>query len=132
MGKIAWNRYFQMGITGIDRRNKQFIEKMNELIDTIRLEKDLLQIKTILSDFANHVHLHFRLEEAYLRDRLNDSEYLDHRERHLFFENFLRNPHLKSNTINQPETEELSDFLADWVNFHIQYLDKNAFCSTKV
>ena len=130
MRKIVWDRRFQMGIPNVDQRNRQFIEKINGLIETIQKEKDSLRIKALLSDFADHVNQHFRLEEACLRNRIDTLQYSDHRERHLFFENFLRTPLLESSGENQPDTEELSDFLADWVVFHIQYLDENAFCST--
>ena len=128
MPKIEWNKRFQLGIQDIDQRNRVFVEKINGLIETIRKEKDLLRVNALLSDFANHVNQHFRLEETYLREKLDTLQYSDHRERHLFFEDFLHNPLLKSDGENKLDTEELSDFLADWIVFHIQNLDKNAFC----
>lgn len=130
MRKIEWDRRFQLGIRDIDDRNKRFIEKINGLIETIRKEKDLLRVEVLLSDFSNHVNQHFRLEETFLREKLDDTQYFDHKERHLFFEDFLRTPLLKSSGENKTDTEELSDFLADWIIFHIQNLDKNDFHST--
>lgn len=129
MGKIAWDRRFQVGIFDVDQRNRNFIEKINELIDILRNENDFLRIRILLSDFSEHAHQHFQLEERYLCSRLDALEYSDHCERHLFFENFLRTPLLSNNGENQPDSEELADFLTDWVAFHVQYLDKDAFGS---
>jgi hemerythrin-like metal-binding protein len=129
MRKIVWDERLQMGIADVDQQNRQFVETINELIGAIQQEKNLLRIKSLLSDSVNHVNRHFEFEEAYLRNRLDPLEYSDHRERHLFFEDFLRNPLLNSDEENQFNVEELADFLADWVAFHIQHLDKKAFSS---
>lgn len=127
MEKIEWGESIQSGIPEIDQRNKQFVDGVNQLIKYIYIqaERETLGICRILSDFADYASRHFRHEEAYLHDKLNDLEYSDHRDRHLFFEGFLRDPVFQNDDVGQCDIEELSDFLAEWVDFHIRHLDKN-------
>lgn len=129
MGKIEWNRHFQTGIQEVDSRNEQFIHNMNEMLDTIRHEKNAFRLKRLLNKLADHIRQHFLAEEVRLREKLNEVEYSDHKNRHLFIEDFLRTPFLLKPDCYHYTVEEVSDFLEEWFTVHIQYLDKDAFLS---
>lgn len=128
MGKIGLKEPFQCSIQDVNDMNTWLVWEVIVLINTIQEEKDLLRVKTLLSDFGNRLSQHFRLEESYLRHQLDSLHYFDHQQQHLFFEDFLRNLPLENSGVNPLDTKELADFLENWTVFHIKYLHKDALC----
>lgn len=127
MGKIVWDERLEIGIFCIDKKNHCFIENINELIDVITFCHSRPEIIEHTSNFAVYTSQHFRDEEKYLKRFINGLDFRDHRQRHLFFEDFLRVPFLSSVDDKKLDILEMIDFIADWVTFHIQYLDKQTF-----
>lgn len=129
MWKIEYEQSLRSGVEDIDWCNRYLIEIFNKLTGIILKEKNTDNIKALLVNFADEVSPYFRIEESYWRERLDELEYLDHKERHLFFEESLRDPVLRS-TAGHADIEELVGFLRDWLVFHIKYLNNGSFCST--
>lgn len=113
------------GIYGLDESKKQFIELVNVLLDYLSNPSPPSDVRIRLSTLANYAGQYFRLEEIYLKKKLEAYEYLNHRKQHLIFENFLRSPIIQKTDDGQDDTEELAGFLADWFNFHMQHLDND-------
>ncbi len=129
MGKIEWDETFQVGVPHLDHRNRQFIVRVNQLLESVRRLHSATQIIEYLSEFSDEADHHFHYEERFLREAIDALEFDDHAARHAFFVDSLRQPFLDSDNEQPPDVEELAAFFTDWLTFHIQKLDKQAFGS---
>lgn len=107
-------------------QNKHLEEQTNLLISQLQRQTEVPAVRELLSHFADCFDQSFRSEESYYENILEESEISDHRERHLFFINYLRDPVLVRHNDLQCSIEELSRFLKDWIDFHVHHLDKYA------
>jgi len=124
--------HLETGMTEIDQHQKDFLRKANILIERIRKETALSDVKKLLSMMADETENYFETEEEYLLKILNRFELSDHRERHQFFVEFLRSPILTTTDDASCDMEELTAFIVDWINFHINQLDKTDFSACRV
>lgn len=125
MVKEKKSEQLYFGISGLDESRKQFIDHLNDLLDKLSNTSMLSDVRIRLCTLANYAGQYFRLEEIYLQKKLDAYEYNDHRKRHLFIENFLREPIIQKTDDGQYDIEELKTFIVDWITFHIQHLDNN-------
>lgn len=126
MKTINWDNSFETGIQSLDHRNRNYIDKLNGLIRAIQANP--LQIKELLGDFLPYARRHFGAEEFYLARTVDAAAFADHRRRHRFFQEFLSQPLLDDSF----GAEEVCGFLADWTEFHIRHLDKDALSGLSV
>lgn len=125
MEKSVSHEHTPIDLSSFHQRSEEFLEKMDHLIGDIRRETKYPAVLSLLSDFADYAGPYFREEETCYNGVLNRCEFSDHRRRHFFFENYLREPILKDDEKNQCDTEDLCAFLVDWVKFHLQHVDED-------
>jgi hemerythrin-like metal-binding protein len=121
---MRWNPSLATGNKVVDREHKELIA----LIDRLELTgsgPDGSGIRNALDDMTDYVFVHFQMEEKLMRregypdDELR-AHLAEHRELDLRTSEFVRRYEAGELTSVQP----IVDFLYEWLNHHIQEVDK--------
>jgi hemerythrin len=124
MSNISWDAKFRTGIPILDTQNKHFLEKVNLLSECLYNEVNNDSSSRIFRDFLSYTQNHFKQEELFY-EQYDLQELDEHRQQHFLFQENLIS--FSSEVINEgPDAlKGLTEFIQDWVVFHILYVDKN-------
>lgn len=125
MAIIIWNESYNLGIEEIDRQHRKLVNIINELNDGMEFEGNSREIMTLLDQLIDYTHYHFASEEQYMLLKDYDAQdFKTHQGEHIAFLKKIREK--QSQCHNDPEnvSDELLDYLVDWMVNHILGEDK--------
>ncbi len=120
--KATWDKSFETGIELVDKQHKRLFEIINDLDEAINASLGANVHKELFEELANYLTEHFGTEER-LMDRWKYPRYEEHLNSHNGFTAKVRDFHKKSLSGDQLVTEEILDYLTDWLVKHIKAVD---------
>lgn len=128
---FPWNETFETGIARIDEQHRQLVHLINRLAIHVAVDAGSDLLEGAYQQLADYVVYHFRDEEAFMHEYLDDEpESLEHRRAHHGFE--AKVAQLKreldeadAGTRDRQEIlEAMLRYLTHWFAFHILDTDK--------
>jgi len=113
-----WNENLSVGVPSIDRQHKVLISLINDLHVAIEGGKGASEAKLILKKLINYAKAHFIYEESLFKGKnyVNEQEHL---ESHNRIKAKLAELKEKSDETDFDLSQELMNFLKNWLNNHI-------------
>jgi hemerythrin-like metal-binding protein/PAS domain S-box-containing protein len=125
MAIINWNDQLNVGILSVDNQHKRLVEILNQLDEAVAVGSDHHAIIALVDDLVDYTHYHFEHEEELMRKASHDiHHYATHKAEH---EEFIGKVVVEQERVkNDPAaaSNELLDFLVEWLSEHILYSDK--------
>lgn len=122
---FPWNKeLYSVGVDIIDEQHKKLFSLINKLFDAMKIGKGSSMVGSILDELIEYTKNHFSAEEDYMA-KCNYPELKTHRELHIKLTEDIGK--IKSKLANNPNSNlsiQTMDFLKDWLNQHIQGVDK--------
>ncbi|WP_157534167.1 bacteriohemerythrin [Moritella sp. JT01] len=133
MISLKWNEGMCVGIDEIDADHKKILSIISSIIEAIDTNANAEAIEQHFSELTFYAATHFKHEEA-LMQSMKFGDLIEHQQTHQAFLDKI--PELKEQILNSEytdSTEQISQFLYDWVIEHILISDMDfvhAFHST--
>jgi len=121
---VKWSDSLSYGIKAMDDDHKVMIELVNRMHAIASEEKDAFDVKILLGKLAEYAILHFKREEIVMKT-CNYPLFDEHTEFHheIEMQVFELLKH-KDRHFDPKETDELLQFLSDWLFDHISTVDQ--------
>lgn len=113
-----WNDNLSVGVPSIDRQHKVLISLINELHVAMENGRGSTEATQILKKLINYAKAHFIYEESLFSGK-NYANEKEHLESHNRIKAKLSELKEKSDDNDFDLSEELMDFLKNWLNNHI-------------
>ena len=128
MKKFIWEDKYSIGVDSIDQQHQQFFKIANSVLELLeRKVTDRGRISSVVFKLGDYVFYHLETEEDYLiKFGLSDvarKHILSHKAFRKNVEGFLSRIQNKNSNI-EALTEEMVDFVIDWIQKHILTADK--------
>jgi len=121
---VQWSDDLSYGVQAMDDDHKVMISLVNHMYSLASDDKEDFDATPLLAKLAEYAILHFRREEI-IMETCDYPEMESHLEHHHKLEmqvfELLKN---KNRTFNAKETDELIQFLSDWLYDHISTVDQ--------
>lgn len=125
MAFLDWSSTYSVGVKVIDEDHKALFEIVNALHDSIKRGDTDRSVGSALEALVNYVEQHFAREERYMRE-CGYPELARHISAHTRLAGTVRSvQELHQSEPDQVDTEELLDFLKDWLTRHIVKVDSH-------
>lgn len=123
MPLITWSKELSVGIESIDTQHKELISIINTLNDAMDLDDPRDIFKKSFADLTQYTKTHFAYEEE-LFEQYGYQESIEHKRQHdeLIVQLLELKDRFDHYQIDM--TEQVMQFLKDWLTFHIQKSDK--------
>ena len=120
--KIVWSDNIRTGNKNIDLQHQELIELINELAEALETTTPQNHIAGILQRLENYVLFHFNTEENLMANNRID---IEHAQRHMLaHQNFSKKIQYYKSNIELVKTEDIVNFLVNWLTEHIQRTDQ--------
>ena len=120
---IKWDNNYSVGISKIDEEHKKLIDILNKTIHAKKHNVSPEELKEVLREMTDYTLTHFTTEEAYMKT-FNYPEYKDHKEEHRGFSSEIIVYTYKVIKGQYQFTNELIEYLKQWLINHIQVTDR--------
>lgn len=120
---IQWNDDLVLGIGEVDAQHKILVEMINELHRTMKSGHGSTALPGLVSNLAAYAVRHFSDEEK-LMEKHNYAGLLNHRGQHVKFVQTVEEFDKKLHEGKAAVTNEVMQFLKDWLVKHIQGTDR--------
>ena len=123
---LTWNKRLVLGIEAVDKQHKHLVDLINRLDEAVALGQDDKSMTDVVNELLDYTVYHFRHEENLMRKAgYNDQSFANHQAEHINFIEKVQQAH--DEALKDPSTlsEELLDFLVDWLSHHILNIDKH-------
>ena len=120
---FTWKESYSVGSKIIDNQHKQLIEMLNILYSSYEDKAQSHVIILIIIKLTDYVSLHFRTEERYF-DQTNYEHKDEHKKEHAVFIEQINIFKEKFDEGKANLTQEMMNFLKEWLNEHILISDK--------
>jgi hemerythrin len=124
MAILNWSDSYSVSIESIDSQHKVLFDMINEFYKELdKPERGISLIKLIfkLRDYAN---LHFNKEEQLMK-KFNYPDYVNHKNKHIFFMNKVKDYIDRINSGKLLISIEITNFIKEWIVKHIATVDKD-------
>ncbi len=121
--KFKWETKYETGIASVDQQHKYLFEITKNLSNAYLMRSDKKVISKFLFELEDYTKYHFKEEEDLFltRQKPINNEHLD---QHRQFEQTLHDLKFDYVSDNKIITEELLNYLIDWLIDHILKIDK--------
>lgn len=118
---FEWDERYQLNVASMDKEHKNLIEIMNKFLSALNFN-DQLEVESTFAELAKYTVKHFQDEEAYM-ESINYPELDKHKDIHdeLIQKVLSYQDAVKDGSLNRIA---ISDFLKDWLAYHIVGQDK--------
>lgn len=124
MAFIEWTQSYSVGIKMIDAQHKKLFSLINDFHDAKeRGENDFNILDRLFLGLKAYVDFHFKTEEGYF-DEFHYELTEEHTRQHKFYADKIDDFYEKFSEKGEPVTDDLMDFLKDWISSHIKIIDK--------
>lgn len=124
--RLTWNeQHHGFGIPEIDVQHREFVERVNAIIDSVDLRCECPAVREQMHSFAQFVREHFALEER-LMHQYGFPGTAAHIARHHQLLEQLDNVGMRlcSPALSGSKAELFMVFLVDWTELHISHVDR--------
>ncbi len=118
-----WEEKYSVGVKSIDNQHKEIFRLLNDLLQAMKEGKSSSITSQIILDLEKYSVIHFQKEEFFFR-RFNFSGSAEHIREHQLFIQKVATLKAEIKTGKITITFELFNFLKDWIEHHIQEVDK--------
>lgn len=123
MALIAWSNMLSTGVSEQDNQHKKLIDLINQLNDAMMANKGQEVLGKVLSELVNYTVYHFGYEEKLMAAH-HFEETVAHKAEHAKFVQTAGELKKKFDAGNAKITNEIMNFLRDWLTSHIMKTDK--------
>jgi adenylate cyclase len=123
---VEWETSWETGIKMIDDQHKLLFDIMNDLHKAIKFKRGQEVLNRILNNLNLYVLTHFTMEEE-LMLRYKYPDFENHKKQHTLFINKLENALDRYNHSSINSSNEILEFLKDWLIAHIKKSDKEGY-----
>ncbi len=120
---VEWEDEFSVGISVIDEEHKRLFGILNKIIYANEHRINPEGLKEVLREMTDYSVTHFTTEEAYMK-AFNYPGYQDHKEEHMDFSTKIIAYTYKVIKGDYQFTNELTEYLQQWLINHIQVTDR--------
>jgi len=124
MPLITWSKDLSVGIESIDQQHKELISIINTLNDAMSLEDPRDIFRKSFTDLTQYTKKHFAYEEE-LFEKYGYQESIEHKRQHDELIVQLNELKDRFDHYQVDMTEQVMQFLKDWLTYHIQKSDKD-------
>lgn len=128
MEKIEWDNQFNINISEIDHQHQILVKTLNDAQFTLAEDESLENLSSITEDLLSYALYHFDTEEdlmsKYKYDETKPDEYNQHIKQHRDFSSKVVEIRESIKNGKMIHSEELIDFLKNWLINHINKTDK--------
>jgi len=125
MAIFIWDDNYKTGIESIDTQHKKLVDILNQLDESLQIGGDNKKVISLIDELVEYTEFHFTDEERFMQRHKYDSETfkVHHSVHQQFIKKIIK---AKQACQNNPEkvTDELLDFLVQWLSNHILLTDK--------
>ncbi len=120
---IKWNDKYSVNVSLIDEQHKKLFELINKANIVEKFNNNPKEVLAILDQMTEYALKHFETEEHYMK-KFDFPGYETHRSEHIDFTNTTIDYKNKAVGDNYQITNEILEFLIQWLVNHIQVTDK--------
>jgi hemerythrin len=123
MSLIQWNTQLSVGVQVIDQQHQKLVGMINDLDDAMRRGAGKTVVGKIVNEMVDYTISHFQLEENYFK-QFGYPDADSHKQEHARFIQKVQafKAELQAGRIGL--TIQVMGFLSDWLQNHIQGVDK--------
>ena len=119
MKAFEWSSLFETGLTEVDEQHRHLVDLLNVLADQVDAN-DAERIDRLLAELAQYTVYHFQSEESMMATLgLDPAHATAHRSAHQKFIAQVQEWMHTRNLAGQLSTQQLLEYLANWLVFHI-------------
>lgn len=125
MAIFIWDDSYKTGIESIDTQHKKLVDLLNQLDESLNIGGDTHEVIKLLDELVEYTKFHFKDEEKFMQNHEYDTNsYDEHILVHQQFVDQVRNAQKECHENPDKVTDELLDFLVQWLINHILLTDK--------
>ena len=120
---LRWTETLSVGVPAFDYEHKRLVAMLNELGEAFKYHEDKVILGKTIKNLINYTITHFSNEERAMQE-YNYPQYKEHKYEH---DAFVDKCTQMKHAYDEGEavfTQEVLDFLMDWVQNHIMRTDK--------
>lgn len=122
---LNWNSQLELGIDSVDKQHKHLIDLTNQLDEAVAIGAERDTLIKIINDLINYTVYHFQHEEQLmLAAEFNPTLYVIHEAEHREFVAKMLTVQREVETDVNTLSEDLMDYLVNWLCHHILSTDK--------
>jgi hemerythrin len=124
MALITWNDSFSVNVKLFDEQHRKLIEMLNDLHDAMKVGKGKEALEKVLKGLIQYTSMHFSNEEKLMK-QYNYPEFEKHKKEHNQLVLQVLDVQKKHQEGNAILSQDVMNFLKNWLRNHIQGEDKN-------
>ncbi len=123
MPLLLWGPMLEVGVKDIDNQHRKLVDLANELADALKSGHGKEVLGKILTELVRYTQTHFTTEER-LMDQHKYPAAADHKQLHKELVKTVTDFKGKFDRGDASLTDDLMNFLRDWLTKHIMNIDK--------
>jgi len=125
MAIFIWDDSYKTGVESIDEQHKKLVDLLNQLDESLNIGGDTHIVIRLLDELVEYTKFHFKDEEKFMTEHgYNEKDYQDHLLVHQQFIDQINEAQKTCQADPEHITDELLDFLVQWLINHILLTDK--------
>ncbi|MDI6800710.1 MAG: bacteriohemerythrin [Thermodesulfovibrionales bacterium] len=120
---LQWHDKYKVNIIEIDAQHKKLFALYNELLNAMYKGEGYDVLEKCLDELIRYIGTHFLTEENYML-KFNYPAYEEHKKLHFELIKTTLNLHKEFRERKTVLTEEVVDFLNDWLTNHVLQVDQ--------
>jgi len=125
MAIFIWDDSYKTGINNIDKQHKKLVDLLNQLDENINVGGDTQLVIGLLDELVDYTKYHFSSEERFMQEHDYDPvSFRKHQQIHQQFVQQIKEAQENCHINPDKVTDELLDFLVQWLINHILLTDK--------
>ena len=125
MAIFIWDDSYKTGEKSIDEQHKKLVDLLNQLDESLNIGGDTHIVIKLLDELVEYTKFHFKDEEKFMTGHeYNEKDYQDHLLVHQQFIDQINEAQKTYQADPEHITDELLDFLVQWLINHILLTDK--------
>ncbi len=126
MAFIKWDMSYSVGVKMIDAQHQKLFALINDFYNSVKMKTENLEpVDSALQDLFSYIDFHFKTEEKYFEE-FGYEKTEEHKKQHKFYEDKIKdlNERYQKTKNEQEISEEIINFIKDWISNHIKISDK--------
>ncbi len=125
MAIFIWNDSYKTGVDIIDKQHKKLVDLLNQLDESLAIDGNTQIVIDLLDELVDYTQYHFKAEEEFMQSHNYDNNsFKEHQLIHQQFVEQVKQAQQGCHSDPEQVTDELLDFLVQWLINHILLTDK--------
>lgn len=120
---LQWDNALNIGLPSIDEQHRQLVAMLNRLYDAMQDGAAQSELRELLAGLGAYTAQHFTDEEVHMRS-VGFAGLEEHHREHERLKQRVADYQQRIQNDDAAITEEIMDFLCDWLMDHIQDMDQ--------